>query len=79
MRKRLTTFYRKYQPGKLAKVDFICDKYAHDEDGLFATLVEKYGTEPGSLLRSANVASRETEEDEVARKASAIQSRRNIK
>ncbi|ORC84127.1 uncharacterized protein TM35_000491330 [Trypanosoma theileri] len=43
---RLTTFYEKYAPNKVAQVDAQLEKYKGQEEDLLAALVQKYGPEP---------------------------------
>eukprot|EP01062_Namystynia_karyoxenos_P084483 TRINITY_DN994_c0_g1_i1.p1 TRINITY_DN994_c0_g1~~TRINITY_DN994_c0_g1_i1.p1 ORF type:complete len:858 (+),score=188.18 TRINITY_DN994_c0_g1_i1:82-2574(+) len=46
-RGRLSRFYQKYDPPKVATVDRLLEKYAGKEEQLMDTLVRKYGPEPG--------------------------------
>jgi density-regulated protein len=43
---RLTEFYRKYVPEKMADVPGLLEKYSGKEDKLFTALTKKYGPEP---------------------------------
>eukprot|EP00759_Apiculatamorpha_spiralis_P023059 PhF_6_TR26974/c0_g3_i6/m.39359 len=45
-KERLETFFRKYNPDKLASIPKIMEQYAGKEDEMFAALVAKYGPEP---------------------------------
>ena len=46
LKARLTRFYLKYQPEKLADIESLVTKYGGKEAALFRALVEKYGPEP---------------------------------
>jgi density-regulated protein len=46
LEQRLTAFYEKYVPDKVASVPSLLEKYAGKEEKLFHALVEKYGPEP---------------------------------
>ena len=53
---RLTRFYSKYNPDKVADVEKTLAKYAGKEERLFAALVKKYGPEPEDAGGMADVA-----------------------
>ena len=53
---RLTRFYSKYNPDKVADVEKTLAKYAGKEELLFAALVKKYGPEPEDAGGVADVA-----------------------
>ena len=46
LRSRLTRFYERYDPPKLAQLQAIVDGYLGNEEKLFAQLTKKYGPEP---------------------------------
>mmetsp|Transcript_15930 Transcript_15930/g.18606 ORF Transcript_15930/g.18606 Transcript_15930/m.18606 type:complete len:1766 (-) Transcript_15930:467-5764(-) len=46
LRKRLTLFYKKYNPAKLVHVDYFVSSWQGNEEALFHTLIKKYGPEP---------------------------------
>src|SRR5437762_3403052 len=53
---RLTRFYEKYNPAKLANVDSTLQQYAGQEEELFKALVGKYGAEPAAASPSVAAA-----------------------
>merc|ERR1712194_977077 len=58
---RLTKFYEKYVPEKIADVPTLLEKYAGKEDKLFLALGKKYGPEP----EDPYYAESESEDDEL--------------
>jgi hypothetical protein len=53
-RQRVTAFFEKYNPSKLASVDTLLTGYAGKEEDLLGALVAKYGPEPGSALPASS-------------------------
>eukprot|EP00760_Papus_ankaliazontas_P017134 PhM_4_TR17042/c0_g1_i5/m.34835 len=51
-RDRLIRFFEAYNRNKIANVDLILEQYQGNEEELFATLVGKYGPEPGAEAKA---------------------------
>eukprot|EP00760_Papus_ankaliazontas_P017125 PhM_4_TR17042/c0_g1_i1/m.34832 len=54
VRDRLVRYFEAYNPSKLNNVDVILQQFAGKEEELFATLVSKYGPEPGTESKAAH-------------------------
>ena len=64
LKSRLTRFYQKYAPEKLAKVDSHLAKYAGREDEFFKALVNSYGPEPPSTPSPSNLQNPPTQQQQ---------------
>jgi len=67
MEQRLTAFYEKYEPEKLANLPNLLVKYAGKEEQLFTALVKKYGDEPVDPYDAANEGE-ESDDDRIDKK-----------
>ena len=64
---RLTNYYKKYNPDKIASLPAVLVKYKGNENKLFAAMIKKYGPEPSvmDMLDEEELSPGEADDDET--------------